>query len=137
MALSEAHLESSINLDPSCIVIGHRPVPAVSCAPHIHHPPLPRDRAPVPVATILPHSYSYSSPGLMMLATSMEPQSGASLVGIPGSVANDPPPPQPMNHHHNPAVLNSSQHQPGNGEAFHGIVEEAPPEELTGPQNTS
>ena len=69
-----------------------------------------------------------------MLAASMEPQSGASLVGIPGSVANNPPPPQPqpMNHHHNPVIFNSSQHQPGNGEAFHGIVEDAPPEELIG-----
>jgi hypothetical protein len=38
-----------------------------------------------------------------------------------------------MNHHHNPVILGSSQHQPGNGEAFHGVVEDLPPEELFGP----
>ena len=56
----------------------------------------------------------------------------ASLVVEPGSVSNGPPP-QPVNHHHNPAILNSSQHQPGNAVAFHAIVEDLPPTELIDP----
>ena len=54
------------------------------------------------------------------------------LVGDPGSIANDPLP-QPMNHHHNPAILNSSVHQPGNAVGFHAIVEDMPPKELFDP----
>ena len=128
VVLIEPLVESLTNVCPSCVVIGHRPVPAVSSTPHvnIHHPPPP---SPAPVPAVLPHSHS--SQGLMMFGVLMENE--PSLVGVPGSVANGPPP-QPMNHHHNPVVLHSSgQHQPYNAMASHALIEDLPPPELCDP----
>lgn len=130
VVLSEPLLDSVTNMCPSCLVIGRRPVPAVSSTPRADVPYPPPPLAPVPAAAVLPHSHS--SPGLMMFGALVENE--ASLVGSPGqSVANSPPP-QPANHHHSSMVLNSSQHQPGNAVGnFHAIVEDLPPKELFDP----